>query len=74
MRSLILRAASAMASESISDGSSGASASSSSSISSMAARWARTLARSCSLYLPVDFAHTNVNLLALASILVPSRK
>ncbi len=72
--SLILRAASAMASESTSAGSPGASASSPSSISSMAARCACTLALSCSLYLLVDFAHTKVNLLAFASTLVPSRK
>lgn len=73
-RALIFSAASRMASVSTSEGSPGASASSSSFISSMASRWACTLRRSASWYLSVDFFHTNVNLLALASILVPSRK
>ena len=71
---LILSAASRTASASTSEGSSGASASSSSFSSSMASRWARTLRRSASWYLSVDFFQTNVNLLASASILVPSRK
>lgn len=61
-------------STSTSEGSPGARASSSSSISSMASRWACTFRRSASWCLSVDYFHANVNLLALASILVPSRK
>ncbi len=73
-RSSILRAASAIAALSTSSGSAGARRSSSSSSSSTALRRAWTLSPRAAWYRSVDFFRTNEYLLALASILVPSRK
>lgn len=67
-------AVSAMRAEPTSEGVSGASASSPASSASIARRWACTLSFRVPMLLFTDFVHTEPNLFASASILVPSRK